>query len=128
MKVKMETIKVGISGSRSITDAPFIYKTLDYYLSQLLLKYKVVLVHGNAKGVDYIANDWAISKGLEVIIFEPEYDLYHAKRAPLERNTEIVNESDYLIAIQHNSSSGTQDSINKALKKGIPTKIIQYEK
>ena len=122
-----ETIKVGISGSRSITDAPFIYKTLDYYLSQLLLKYKVVLVHGNAKGVDYIANDWAISKGLEVIIFEPEYDKFPANFAPIKRNQQIVDESDVLLAIT-TGSNGTASTIKMALKKEIPTKIIQYEK
>lgn len=122
-----ETIKVGISGSRSITDVPFIYKTLDYYLSQLLLKYKVVLVHGNAKGVDYIANDWAISRGLGIIIFEPEYDKYLPKVAPIKRNEQIVAESDVLLAIT-TGSNGTASTIKMALKKEIPTKIVQYEK
>ena len=122
-----EVIKVGISGSRSITDTPFIYKTLDYYLSQLLLKYKVVIVHGNAKGVDYIANDWAVSKGLEVIIFEPEYDKFPPKVAPIKRNEQIVAESDVLLAIT-TGSNGTASTIKMAIKKGIPTKVIKYDK
>lgn len=121
-----ETIKVGISGSRAITDVPFIYKTLDYYLSQLLLKYEVVLVHGNAKGVDYIANDWAVSKGLDIIIFEPEYDKFPPKVAPIKRNEQIVAESDVLLAIT-TGSNGTASTIKMALKKEIPTKIVKYE-
>ena len=88
-----------------------------------------MIVSGNQiKGVDGYAKAYSEERGLKYKGFSPRYDLYHPKRAPLERNSEIVNESDYLIAIQHNNSNGTQDSINKALKKGIPTKIIQYDK
>lgn len=46
----------------------------------------------------------------------------------LERNSEIVNESDYLIAIQEDESRGTQNSIDKAKKKNIPIIIVRYEK
>lgn len=98
-------------------------------MARLLKENEVVIVSGDQKkGVDGYAKSYAEERVLVYKGFSPRYDLYHVKRAPLERNTEIVNESDYLIAIQHNNSSGTQDSINKALKKGIPTKIIKYEK
>ena len=122
-------IKIAVVGSRTILDKQFVFDTLDFYLARLLKENEAVIVSGNqVKGVDGYAKSFAEERGLIYKGFPPRYDLYHAKRAPLERNTGIVNESDYLIAILHNSSSGTQDSINKALKKGIPTKIIQYEK
>lgn len=43
-----------------------------------------------------------------------------------ERNTQIVNHSNELIAFHVNESKGTQDTINKAQKKGIPVKIFKY--
>lgn len=43
-----------------------------------------------------------------------------------ERNTQIVNHSDELIAFHVNESKGTQDTIDKANKKGIPVKIFTY--
>ena len=124
-----ETVRIGVVGSRSIKDKEYVFSVLDFYLARLLKENEVVIVSGNQKkGVDGYAKSFAEERGLVYKGFPPRYDLYHAKRAPLERNSEIVNESDYLIAIQHNNSNGTQDSINKALKKGIPTKIIQYDK
>ena len=123
------TVKVGIVGSRSITSSEYVFSVLDFYLSRLLEENEVVVVSGDQKkGVDGYAKTYAEERGLKYIGFPPRYDLYHVKRAPLERNTEIVNESDYLIAIQENNSRGTQDSIDKAKKKGIPIKIIKYEK
>lgn len=127
IKMEKQVIRCGVVGSRSITDSEYVFSVLNFYLRRLLDEYEVVIVSGDQKlGVDGYAKAYAEEKGLKYIGFPPRYDLYHAKRAPLERNTEIVNESDYLIAIQHNNSRGTQDSINKANKKGIPTKIIKY--
>lgn len=123
------TVKVGIVGSRSIDSKEYVFSVLDFYLARLLEENEVVVVSGDQKkGVDGYAKAYAEERGLKYIGFPPRYDLYHVKRAPLERNTEIVNESDYLIAIQENSSRGTQNSIDKAAKKNIPIKIIQYEK
>ena len=122
------TVKVGIVGSRSIADSEYVFSVLDFYLARLLEENEVVIVSGDQKkGVDGYAKAYAEELGLKYIGFPPRYDLYHVKRAPLERNTEIVNESDYLIAIQENNSRGTQDSIDKAKKKNIPIKIIKYD-
>ena len=123
------TVKVGIVGSRSITSSEYVFSVLDFYLARLLEENEVVVVSGDQKkGVDGYAKAYAEERGLKYIGFPQRYDLYHVKRAPLERNTEIVNESDYLIAIQENGSRGTQDSIDKAKKKNMPIKIIKYEK
>jgi len=42
------------------------------------------------------------------------------------RNSKIITSADELIAFQVNKSKGTQDAINKARKKGIPTTIYRY--
>ena len=43
-----------------------------------------------------------------------------------ERDTLIVNASDELYAFHVNNSGGTQDTIDKANKKGIPVRIFAY--
>jgi hypothetical protein len=43
-----------------------------------------------------------------------------------ERDIDVVNASDELYAFQVNNSSGTQDTIDKAKKKGIPVRIFAY--
>ena len=121
-----QVIKIGISGSRSITDREFVFKTLDFYLKRLLEEFEVVLVHGGAVGIDSLAEEWSILNGIETIIFKPDYNLFPPKVAPIKRNQDIVNESQYLLAIT-TGSSGTASTIKMAEKKGIPTKIIKYE-
>ncbi|MEI8067406.1 MAG: hypothetical protein WCG91_00445 [Candidatus Shapirobacteria bacterium] len=44
-----------------------------------------------------------------------------------ERNSEVVNASDELMAFQVNNSEGVQDTINKAKEKGIPVKLFPYD-
>lgn len=43
-----------------------------------------------------------------------------------ERDTDVVKASDEVYAFQVNNSSGTQDTIDKAKKKGIPIQVFTY--
>lgn len=43
-----------------------------------------------------------------------------------ERNSDIIDVSDELYAFQVNKSLGTQDTIDKAKKKGLPVHIFSY--
>ena len=43
-----------------------------------------------------------------------------------ERNTEIVNASDEILAFRVTNSGGTQDTINKARENGIPVREFKY--
>jgi uncharacterized phage-like protein YoqJ len=43
-----------------------------------------------------------------------------------ERNTEVINHSDELLAFQVNDSKGTQDAIDKMLALGKPVKVRKY--
>ncbi|MDD4937536.1 MAG: hypothetical protein PHX34_00740 [Candidatus Shapirobacteria bacterium] len=43
-----------------------------------------------------------------------------------QRNSEVVKASDELLAFQVNESRGTQDTIDKAKRKGIPVKVFSY--
>jgi len=117
---------VAVVGSRSISDREFVFKTLDYYLQNI--EENICLVSGGATGVDKLCREyWKERPNLEMIEFLPDYKNNPPKLAPLLRNTQIVDASDYLIAIT-TGSNGTADSISKAKKKGIPIRIIKYEK
>jgi hypothetical protein len=49
------------------------------------------------------------------------------KNTYYERNSEVVNASDKLIAFQVNESLGVQDTVDKAREKGMPVKIYSYQ-
>jgi len=121
----MFVIRVGVSGSRTITDKDFVFHQLDFYLSRLLKDNEVIIVHGGAKGFDSLCEDWAKKNKIKTEIYLPQYDLHPSKLAPILRNQIIVDNSDYFIAMQKDNSKGTQDAINKAVKRGLPIKIIK---
>ena len=120
------TVKVGIVGSRSITSSEYVFSVLDFYLSRLLEENEVVVVSGGAVGVDSLGVQWAELRKLKTEIYLPDWQT-HGKKAGFLRNQQIIDNSDYLIAIT-TGSNGTADSIKRAVKKNIPIKIIKYEK
>ena len=119
------TVKVGIVGSRSITSSEYVFSVLDFYLSRLLEENEVVIVSGGAVGIDSLGAQWAELRKLKTEIYLPDYKQY-GKSATFLRNQQIIDNSDYLIAIT-TGSNGTADSIKRAVKKNIPIKIIKYD-
>lgn len=117
-----EEIKIAVVGSRSILNKQFVFNTLDFYLARLLKEYEVIIVSGGAIGVDSLCEDFARERNLKTEIYLPDYKQY-GKGATFIRNSQIVEASDYLIAIT-TGSKGTEDSIKKARKKGIEVKIV----
>lgn len=122
----MNTVKVAVSGSRTISDKDFVFKQLDFYLSRLLQTHKIIIVHGGAIGVDTACEKYAKEKGIDTEVYLPDYSKYFPKLAPIKRNQQIIDEADYLIAIT-TGSNGTASTIKMAEKKGIPIKIIKYD-
>lgn len=49
------------------------------------------------------------------------------KTAYFERNQDVINASDELLAFHVNKSEGVQDTINKAKKKNIPIRVFEYK-
>jgi len=81
-----------------------------------------VVISGGATGPDSIAAKHARGRGLEVVEHLPDYEK-HGKRAPLVRNTLIVDDCDRLVAFWDGVSRGTLDSINKAKRAGKPVEV-----
>lgn len=80
------------------------------------------IVSGGAKGVDTSAKEFAISHGLKLTEFLPEYGRY-GRAAPLKRNVEIINHSDMVIAFWDGASKGTKYVIDYCEKHGVPVEV-----
>lgn len=124
-------MKIGIVGSRTITD----YNTVEMALQQspwyrptsfALDKY--TFVSGGADGVDTIAEEIAEEHStqefshmdIEIHVIEPDWDDWSRGHPAKVRNTEIVEESDVIVAVWNGKSTGTRDTIDKALDRGVP--------
>jgi hypothetical protein len=85
----------------------------------------VKIISGDARGVDESAEKLARVHGLEYEMYEAEWDK-HGKAAGPIRNSEMVEDADMLIAIWDGESSGTKDTIEKALRQGLEVHVYQY--
>jgi hypothetical protein len=127
-------MNLGIVGSRVFAEPDWSIAAKwagDYIESQILKFQPEKVVSGGAKGIDMIAERMARKHGFTVSRKRPKpkgpgYLRY--VEALFDRNTDIVEESDYLIAIMSKGrSNGTMDTVKKAVKKDIPIILIEVD-
>ena len=86
------------------------------------------IVSGGAAGVDSLGILFALRHARLQVEYLPDYDKYRGSMrriAPLERNTKIVNHSEYMIAFPKGRSPGTRDSIKKAKKANLKLLVCE---
>lgn len=106
-------MKVAVIGSRglSVTD-------LGRYLPQNTTE----IVSGGARGVDTSAREYALSHGIKLTEFLPEYTKY-GRSAPLKRNITIIEYSDIVLAFWDGKSRGTKFVIDNCRKLGVEVRV-----
>lgn len=130
--------RVVVAGSRGITD----YHTVSgairkHYPHDSSPKYwdDAEIVTGAADGVDTSAERFANEHNIELTLFDPynpaqtatEYSYSEQfGRAFLERNGEMAEYGDMLVAVWDGHSNGTRDMIEKMLDEGKPTYVEIY--
>lgn len=109
-------MKVAVIGSRSFNNYDKVIQTLS--------KIKITeIVSGGAIGADKLGERYAIENGIPTKIFLPEWEKY-GKSAGFKRNTQIIEEAEFIVAFWDMESKGTKDSIQKAEKQGKKVLII----
>jgi predicted Rossmann fold nucleotide-binding protein DprA/Smf involved in DNA uptake len=115
-----EIMKVAVVGNRTGWEE----ETVQDWLEKLIDCKKDELISGGAEGVDTYAQTFAKMKGLKITIFYPDPKRPSPNRY-YKRNQDIVDAAEMLIAFQIDSRrSGTQSTINRAIKKGIEVHIL----
>ena len=100
-------MKVAVVGSRSST-----VSNLGAYLPEGTTE----IVSGGAQGIDACAREYALTNGLKLTEFLPEYERY-GRNAPLKRNRAIVDYADMVIAFWDGRSRGTKYVIGHCASK-----------
>lgn len=107
-------MRVAVIGSRGLT-----VNDLGKYLPEGTTE----IVSGGARGIDTCAREYAISHGIKLTEFLPEYQEF-GKKAPLVRNVTIIENSDIVLAFRDGSSRGTKFVIDKCREMGVKVKIF----
>ncbi len=88
-----------------------------------------LVISGGAFGADAMADEWAKENAIEFQVFKPQHkDFPKSIRrvaAPHARNTLIAEHSDIIIAFWDGLSTGTKDTIDKAL--ALSKKVYVFE-
>ena len=113
-------MKVAVIGSREFKcDARHVFGQIEKYLPRGCAE----IVSGGAVGVDTLAKRYAERNRLRFTCFEPDY-IQFGKTAPLVRNDEIIDYSDFVLVIWNGESNGSRYVINKCIEKDKPMKIV----
>ena len=106
-------MKVAVIGSRGLQ-----VDRLEDYLPEGVTE----IVSGGARGVDTCARNYALSHGLTLTEFLPEYNRF-GKGAPLLRNIAIIEHADLVLAFWDGRSKGTKFVIDYCKKQNIPVVV-----
>jgi len=104
-------MKLAVVGSRDYNNTDLIADELQGYLEDYP---DLVIISGGAKGVDRFAEKWANRNGVPTEIFKPDWDT-HGRSAGMIRNAEIIANAEGVLAFWDGTSSGTWNTIERAL-------------
>lgn len=106
-------MRVAVIGSRGLT-----VDDLGLYLPDETTE----IISGGARGADTSAREYALSHGIRLTEFLPDYGRY-GRSAPLRRNITIIDNADIVLAFWDGSSRGTKFVIDKCNERGVPVRI-----
>ena len=114
---EVSTERIAIVGSRNFADLDQVRSFVDD------LPLDTTVISGGAAGVDKTAIDVARARGLNTVIYRPQYER-NGRGATFIRNREIARECDRMVAFHDGKSRGTLHAIECARKEGKEVEII----
>ena len=111
-------MRVLVCGGRDFHDVGLMISVLDRLHTE---KSFAVLIHGNARGADRIADDWAWRRGVPREPYglpEGEWDELGKKAGPL-RNQRLLEEGKPDLVVAFLGGGGTKDIVRRAVKAGV---------
>lgn len=107
-------MKVLVCGGRAYDDREAVYRVLSE-------QHRVVsfthLIHGDSRGVDHFADQWAIENGVQSVRCAANWDAMGRAAGPL-RNQRMLDLEPHLV-IAFPGGRGTADMIKRALEASI---------
>ena len=112
------TSRAGQVWNKKITNPKqYVFDKMDLYVSKH--GKPSLVISGGAKGADTYGIQWAQARGIPIKEYKPDERLKRIagfRHAAMTRNTDIVNNSDRVVAFWDKKSTGTLDTLTKAKK------------
>lgn len=104
-------MRILVCGGRDYRDAKTVFEALDYLQPS-------VVIHGDARGADTLADVWACLNDVEVQRFAADWNKHGRKAGPI-RNQEMADCSQADLCLAFPGNWGTEDMVKKARAAGI---------
>ena len=119
--------KIAIVGSRNFNDFDLMNRVVfqDYIEKNSLYAEDVMVISGGAKGADKLAEKLAQLRGYKLVVFKADWNKY-GKKAGMIRNGYIIENADVVFAFWDKKSSGTANSIQRAISLGKELYVKEF--
>lgn len=112
--------RVLVCGGRDFNDADKLIDKLDLIKEEYVPEgSKFVLIHGDARGADYLANSWAEFHKFKIKKFPANWKKF-GKAAGHIRNAQMLEEGSPDLVVAFPGGRGTLNMIQQAEKYGVP--------
>lgn len=102
-------------GSNNDIEIDFLFNTL----TDLLIKHPdMVVIQGEARGVDRMAKNWADFMSVPVVSFPADWDKYGKLAGPI-RNLQMIQEGKPDLVVAFRGGAGTKNMIKQAMQYDI---------
>lgn len=88
--------------------------------------FDVTIIHGDAPGVDHLADTWAVVNWVQIKRFPAKWDQYGRGAGPL-RNQQMLDEGKPDLVIAFPGGKGTANMTKLAREAGVKVIEIEYE-
>lgn len=113
--------KVIIAGSRDFEDYPLLCWKLDQLLSRKIGQAEIVC--GKARGADTLGEQYAKERGIPIRYFPADWRTL-GKSAGYQRNIQMAQYADALIAFWDGQSKGTKHMVETAQEFGLDVRVV----
>jgi len=122
----MNTAYIIICGGRDFNNNKLLESSVNFNISYLKMKNKIKIISGGAPGADTLGEEYAKKYTYDIIRIPADWKKY-GKPAGFIRNTEMIKTATHVIAFWDGQSKGTKHTIDLAIKKDIPVKVIDIQ-
>lgn len=117
-------MRVLVCGGRNYQARKRLYRVLDDVFSDL--GGITLIVHGNARGADRLAGDWAKARDVPCGTFDADWGRYGAKAGPM-RNQKMLDSAKPDLVVAFPGGKGTAHMVSIAEIAGVPVQKIASE-
>ena len=111
-------MRVLVCGGRDFNDKEYVYYALDWYAEGRKNHPITTVIHGDARGADTLAGQWATERKLLVIACPAEWDK-HGRAAGSMRNLYMLTLNPRIV-LAFPGGYGTEHMKRSALKQRVP--------